>query len=107
ASGRDRIALDFRSSTSAAPRIRPPTYESQPIHPNQEVSRRTLGNAFAKTWADNMEPIQQSKKVLILTATDVEDKMLWRELSSSGFKVVEPWRLGSTISKVFASDIGM
>ncbi|MGO9772798.1 MAG: hypothetical protein ACLPSW_25255, partial [Roseiarcus sp.] len=41
-SGRDRIALDFRSSTSAAPRIRPPTYESQPIHPNQEVSRRTL-----------------------------------------------------------------
>jgi len=65
------------------------------------------GKTFGEKWADNMKPIRQSKKVLILTATDVEDKMLWRELHSSGFNVAEPRQLGSTLSKVFASNGGV
>lgn len=65
------------------------------------------GDAFARKWEENMEPVQQNKNILILTATDIEDKMLLRELQSSGFVIIEPRQLGGVISQVFAPRGGL
>ena len=58
--------------------------------------------AFAARWVENMEPVEPTKKILLLTATDVEDQMLLRELRAEGYSVAEPRQLGNTISRVFA-----
>jgi nucleoside phosphorylase len=60
------------------------------------------GNTFAKKWAENLGPMERGRKLLILTATDVEDKMLLPELGSSGFISIEPRKVGNTIARVFA-----
>lgn len=68
---------------------------------------RNTGDAFAKKWAENMEPLQPNTKILILTATDIEDQMLLRELQSDGFAVAEPRQLGNVIARVFSPRRGI